>query len=105
MAIGITPSNNEVEVKTVMAIMAAVGAADLRRAYELSDWAIKQGISNRTTHNARGLAFQTSGQHWKALEDFRRALTLSPNDPIIFNAIGLSETALMRFEEAVKAFD
>lgn len=105
MTTGITPASGDVEMRTVTAIITAVGASDLRRAYELSDWAIKKGISNRTTHNARGLALQTSGQHRKALEDFRRAATFSPNDPAIFNAIGLSELALMRFDDAVKAFD
>jgi tetratricopeptide (TPR) repeat protein len=105
MAIGTTPSSSDVEMRTVSAIIAAVGASDLRRAYELANWAIGQGISNRTTHNARGLALQTSGQHWKALDDFRRAATFSPNDPAIFNAIGLSELALMRFDQAVKSFD
>jgi tetratricopeptide (TPR) repeat protein len=105
MAIGITPADGDVEVRTVGAIMAAINASDLPRAYELSNWAISQGISNRATHNARGLALQSSGQHRKALEDFLRVLAFSPNDPLVLNAIGLSELALLRFDDALKAFD
>ncbi|HVZ92251.1 MAG TPA: sulfotransferase [Rhizomicrobium sp.] len=98
-----TPSPTE--VRTVTAISAAVAASDLSRAYELANWAIGQGMSNRITHNARGLALQSAGQHWKAIEEFRRALAYSPGDPLILNAIGLSEMALLRFDKAVEAFD
>lgn len=105
MATGTSKAPSPTEFRTVTAISAAIAASDLRRAYELANWAIGQGMSNRVTHNARGLAFQSAGQHFKALEDFRRALTYSTGDPSIHNAIGLSELALLRFDKAVEAFD
>lgn len=92
------------EKSTVAAIAAAVSASNFERAYQLSNRAINIGLCNRITYNARALALQSAGRHREAISDFREALRYSPNDPNIYNAIGVSELSLMEFDAALKSF-
>lgn len=105
MPIAMTPPQDAVEARTMSDIAAAVGSGNLRRAYDLSNWAITRGMTGRIVHNARALALQASGRQREAIEDFRRALTFSPNDPGILNAIGMSELSLLLFPDAIRSFE
>ncbi len=91
--------------RTVAAIGAAVGSGDLRRAYELANWAIGQGMEGRVIYNARALAYQASGRYDEAVIDFRRALKFSPNDAGIYAAIGASLSAQNLYQEAIHAYE
>jgi tetratricopeptide (TPR) repeat protein len=104
MAIGTTSPGSDSYVRTVSAIAAAMSQGNFKRAYELAEWAIRNGLTGRIIFNAHGLGLQSSGRHLEALEDFYKALALSPKDAATLNAIGLSELALQKFTKAEKAF-
>jgi len=91
--------------RTVSSIASAIARGDIQRAYQTADWAVRQGMTGRIIHNARGFGLQASGKHIEALEDFRKALEAAPNDASTLNAIGLSELALKRPARAQKAFE
>jgi tetratricopeptide (TPR) repeat protein len=91
--------------RVAASIAAAIRSQDLRRAYEIANWALGRGITGRVIFNTRGLALQASGRHYEAIEDFRRALEYTPNDEGIHNALGMSYLALERSGKAVEAFD
>jgi tetratricopeptide (TPR) repeat protein len=86
-------------------IAAAIKAGDLNRAYEIANWALGRGLTSRIIFNAHGLGLQASGRHHEAIEDFRRALEYSPNDPTIHNALGMSYLALERAPRAIESFE
>jgi len=92
-------------MRTVSAIGTAISRGDLRRAYELADWAIGRGMKGRVIYNARALALQASGRLDEAIIDFQHALEFAPNDPAIHNAIGTSLSAQGRWKLAIAAFD
>lgn len=52
----------------------------------------------------RGWQYYTLEEHGKAIDDFNRALFLSPENPDIFYALGLTLQAAGQNEEAIKAF-
>jgi tetratricopeptide (TPR) repeat protein len=105
MTMNTSSSGSADYVRTVTAIGTAVGKGDLRRAYELANWAIGRGMEGRVIYNARALAFQASGRFNEAIIDFRHALRFSPNDYAIHNAIGTTLLSQDRVQEAVEAFD
>jgi tetratricopeptide (TPR) repeat protein len=105
MVIGTTSQSQGDYARTISAISAVLAQGDFRRAYEIADWAIRQGLGGRVIHNARGLGLQASGRHFEALEDFGKALEAAPKDAATLNAIGLSELALQRFGRAQRAFE
>lgn len=91
--------------RTVSAVGQAVSTGDLRRAYELANWAINQGMTGRILFNARALAYQASGRFDDALADFRSALELVPGDAATNAAIGTVLAAQDKLTEAIAAFD
>jgi len=104
MAIGSTLIDPRLE-PALAEVSAAVATADLLRAGNLAERALRQGMAHPTFFNARGLAFQAAGRYGEALEDFRRASAYLPRDATIHNAIGVCLTGLERFGAALKAFD
>ncbi len=68
------------------------GMADFQRGEQLSKdgkfneaveaytRAVEQGMKNAAVYKARGLAADNAGNLWKAIEDFGRAIELSPDD-------------------------
>ncbi|HTT96553.1 MAG TPA: sulfotransferase [Rhizomicrobium sp.] len=100
-----SPRNDDEYVRTVSAISAAIARGDLRRAYEVADWAIGRGMKGRVIYNARALALQASGRIDEAILDFRHALEFAPNDPAIHNALGTSLSSQGRWLKAIEAFD
>jgi tetratricopeptide (TPR) repeat protein len=105
MATRTTSPTADEYARTVSSIASAITRGDIQRAYEVADWAVRQGMTGRIIHNARGFGLQTSGRHIEALEDFHKALEAAPNDVATLNAIGLSELALKRLGKAQKAFE
>jgi tetratricopeptide (TPR) repeat protein len=86
-------------------VAAAVADSNLNRACELANFALSRGVQHPSFFNARGLWLQGTGQFDKALENFQRALTLSPGNGAILNAIGLCYLKLEQLPEAIKSFD
>ncbi|HEX3872048.1 MAG TPA: tetratricopeptide repeat protein, partial [Pirellulales bacterium] len=105
MVMDTPPRGLDEYTRTVTAISSAMGQGDLRRAYELADWAIGRGMEGRVIYNARALAYQASERFNEAIIDFRKALTYAPNDYAIYNAIGTTLHSQGRPREAVEAFD
>jgi tetratricopeptide (TPR) repeat protein len=83
----------------------AVGANDLGRAAEIADAAIKAGNTHPAFFNARALFAQQQGRHQAALDEFQKALALTPHNPLLLKATGMCLVRLNRPEEGVKLFD
>ncbi|HEX4304047.1 MAG TPA: sulfotransferase [Rhizomicrobium sp.] len=94
-----------VDQQTLRAIAAAIGASNLAGAAGIAERALRAGVQHPTLYNARALWAQQQGRHQTALDDFNRALSLSPNNPAVLSAIGLCLVRLNRPAEAVAAFD
>ena len=97
------PGGNEAQL--LQAVSAAVRASDLQRAFEMADAALARGFQHPTFFNARALWLQEQGRYQEALTDFQRARTLTPQDPILLNAIGLCLMRLNRMHDAIASFD
>ncbi|MBV9063350.1 MAG: sulfotransferase, partial [Alphaproteobacteria bacterium] len=104
MAIGPVQSPT-IDAQLIDSIGSAVSSGDLRRAFHLANMALQRGVMHRVVFNAKGLAFQASGEHERAVEEFRRALALTPRDPTLLNAIALSLITLERYPEALQMLD
>jgi Tfp pilus assembly protein PilF len=105
MAAGTTTNQQDIHARLLAEISAAVAANDMRRAFEVANVLVSRGVSHPAIFNARGLWFQQTRRYQEALENFQRALSMSPGNPTILNAVGLSLLKLERHEEAIMAFD
>lgn len=83
----------------------AVGASDLRRAADISGTALSRGFRHPTFHNARALWAQQEGRHQAALDEFQMALTFTPRNPTLLNAIAMCLVRLNRPDEGVTFLD
>ena len=99
---GTTMTPTEWGEHMVSEISQAIADSEMDRARTLADLAIGRGVRHPTCFNARALAMQQAGRYDLALEDFQRALTLAPGDPVILNAIGVVLLKLQRVPEAIK---
>jgi tetratricopeptide (TPR) repeat protein len=52
----------------------------------------------------RGIRFVKEGKYEQALADFKRALLLTPDDPVIYNNLGAAYTKQERYTQALEAF-
>lgn len=95
----------DAEVKVIDDTNAALQASDFRRAADLANLGIRHGMIHPALFSARAFWLQENGRHEHALEDFRRALTLSPQNPASLVAIGLCLMDMDRASEAVEYFD
>lgn len=93
------------EAEAVRMVAEAISASDYRRASEIADAALAQGLIHLSLYNARALWLERQGRNEEALDEFQRARALAPKSWAILNAIGLCLTRLQRLDEAVEAFD
>jgi len=86
-------------------VSAAVGANNLRRAAEIADAALSAGNRHPAFFNARALLAQSQGNQQTALDEFEKALVLTPQNPLLLKAIGMCLVRLNRPQEGVNRFD
>ena len=86
-------------------VMDAIATADYRRAFELAEVALTQGLIHPAFFNARAIWLERQNRDAEALADFERSLSLAPKNAVVLNAIGLCLTRLQRLDEAVSVFD
>ncbi|MGD0191202.1 MAG: sulfotransferase [Rhizomicrobium sp.] len=100
---------NDVTFRTtddaVRMVGAAVAADEFRRASDIADRALSQGLIHPALFNARALWLERQGRNEDALVEFQRARALAPKDVTLLNAIGLCMNRLYRLEEALETFD
>jgi len=86
-------------------VSAAVGANNLKRAADIADAALSAGNRHPAFFNARALLAQSQGNQQAALDEFEKALVLTPQDPLVLKAIGLCLVRLNRPQEGISRFD
>ena len=67
--------------------------------------AVQQDASHPDAYNIRGLIYQRLGQYSKAEHDFRKALSISPNNPRINNTYGSFLCELKKIDKALIYFE
>jgi len=87
------------------AIDSAMRAGDVRRATELSAEAAKNGVEHPMVLMFAAYHFLERNEADKALLCANRARDISPRNPDILNALGVTLTKLNRIDEAVSCFD
>ncbi len=65
----------------VREVAAAIARNDVMRAAQIADNGIRQGAQHPALFNARALGLQAQGRLPQALQDFERALALTPGNP------------------------
>src|SRR5438105_13879170 len=88
----------------VRIVSEAIAASDFRRASDIADAALAQGLIHISLYNARALWLERQGRDEEALSEFQRARALAPKSWAILNAIGLSLTRRQRLGEALETF-
>ncbi len=89
----------------VREVAAAIARNDVMRAAQIADNGIRQGAQHPALFNARALGLQAQGRLPQALQDFERALALTPGNPVMLNAIGMCLVRMNRSAEGIAAFD
>jgi Tfp pilus assembly protein PilF len=102
---GNNPFEFQSTADAVRLVSEAVAASDFRRASEIADAALAQGLIDVALYNARALWLERQGHDADALNEFERARSLAPRSWAILNAIGLCLTRLHRPREALETFD
>ncbi len=87
------------------AVSSAVAASDFRRAYEVADTAISQGVIHPALFSARAMWLERQKRDREALADFERAASLDSGNVALLNAIGLCLVRMDRVQEALSSFD
>jgi adenylate cyclase len=73
---------------------------------EMADRAVALNPSSYSAWHARGWVYKIAGQPEEAIRSFKRAMRVSPVDPLLHNAlmgIGMALIELGRFDEAIVA--
>ena len=78
---------------------------DLEIALGHAKKAVAKDSGNPNAHNILALIYQSLGQNSKAESGFRRALSISPNDPYINNAYGRLMCHLGKLDKSLIHFD
>jgi len=86
-------------------IATAVAAQDYERARDLAEAEISRGSVHPALYNARAMWLERQQRDSEALNDYQRSKLLSPNNPLVLNAIGLCFMRLFRFKESIEVFD
>jgi Tfp pilus assembly protein PilF len=86
-------------------IESAIAASDFVHASELAEAELSRGRVHPVLYVARAMSLERQQEDAKALLDYRRALSLSPKNVVVLNAIGLCQTRLMQLEEAIASFE
>ena len=86
-------------------VSAEVGANNLKRAAEIADAAIAAGNRHPVFFNARALLAESQGNQQAALDEFEKALVLTPQNPLVLKATGMCLVRLNRPQEGVNRFD
>ena len=86
-------------------IGSAVGAGDYPLAYELAEAEISRGCIHPALYNARAMWLERQQRDREALVDYQRSRSLTPNNPLLLEAIGLCFMRIFQFDEAVASFD
>jgi tetratricopeptide (TPR) repeat protein len=102
---GDRPSYDEASLRAARQVVETLRASDLRRANELSNRAILDGLRHPALFNARAIFSEASGRIEDALADFKRTRSYVPDDANLLLSIGLCLLKLGRASEAVDAFD
>jgi len=105
MTTGGIPGYGETERRILAEVASAVDTLNFGRAYQVATDALNRGMRHPALFNARGLTLHAAGRIREALEEFRAALTYSPNDALILNASALCQVALGRNAEALQTLD
>src|SRR5438270_8597702 len=83
----------------------AIAASDFRRAADIADAALAQGLIHVSLYNARALWLERQGRNEEALAEFQRARALAPRSYVLLNAIGQCLTRLHRPDEALPVLE
>ena len=85
--------------------MSAVGAGDLELAARLSDHALTSGGTHPLFFKLRAVSHERQGRLAEAIQDFRSALALAPNDFAALSALGSCLSRSGRIPEGLRALD
>lgn len=86
-------------------VSAAVGVNDLRRAADVAGAALAAGNCHPVFFNARALLAQSQGDQQTALDEFEKALVLTPQNALLLRTIGICLVRLNRPQEGVSHFE
>lgn len=89
----------------VYGVAEAAGKGEAARAFELATAGIRGGMRHPAFHNARAIWFEQQGRFPDALREYQQALTMTPRDATLLNAIGLCYVRCNRSEEGIAALD
>ena len=93
------------DVSDLQAVAVAVGGGDLAHAFQIASEALRKGRQHPAFYNARALRFQDQGRLPEALAEYQRALTMTPGDVNLLNAMGMCCAQMGDWQNAVAAFD
>ena len=63
------------------------------------------GFDNAEAYNERGNDYSNLGQYERAIEDYKKAIELNPNDDVAYYYRGIAYYFLNQYERALKDFD
>jgi tetratricopeptide (TPR) repeat protein len=91
--------------QVVADVTAVVQSGDLNRALRMAGAALARGIVHPLLLNLRAYWLEENNRPREALADLERAVAMAPDDPSLYNALGLCLTRFSRWGEAVEAFE
>ena len=91
--------------RELQAVVAAVGAGDLEQAGRLSDAALAAGRAHPLFFKLRAVSHERRGRLIEAIQDFRSALAITPDDFAASSALGSCLARSGRIPEALAALD
>jgi tetratricopeptide (TPR) repeat protein len=105
MAVDLQIGTPALNPEVLSRIGSAVGAGDYTKAYELAEAEIARGCVHPALYNARAMWLERQQRDHEALADYQRSKSLTPNNALLLEAIGLCFMRLFQFNDAVASFD
>ena len=99
------PTTDAALARSLQEVVAAVGAGDLERAARLSDSALAFGRTHPLFFKLRAVSHERRGRLGEAIQDFRAALAMAPDDFAALSALGSCLARSGRLPEALAALD
>jgi adenylate cyclase len=98
--------DNDAEILARAAVVSAFMVGDSENEIEMADRAVALNPNSFDAWNCRGWVYRVAGLPEEAVQSFKRAIRMSPIDPLLHRAfVGMAQALveLRRFDEAVVA--
>src|SRR5271169_3714604 len=101
MAVDTAQTFDDSAIRMAAEVEAAIAAGDWTRAHAASNKAISRGLRHPVFFLLRAQRMEEGGHLQFALEDYQRAAALAPEDPNIYERVGLCAMKLIEHATAV----